>query len=192
MKKRSIVVASVVVIVCLNSVVSGQKAELEKEKCPEWTPHVKPEDVKALPEITSLIQGVEIARASFADMGTPRAALILNVKNATNLPVVMISFFTRSFSGRDTGGYRVDPAPDPSKQRAVIAAGETKEFRWSTNHFLDLQFPIMINAVQFFDRHIGLLEVGDVATHQDVRRDREKLQKENETKASKVNANPNP
>lgn len=127
----------------------------------QFLKHVKPEEVTKLPNITSRIKGLEIVSATISDMATPQAALVVEVRNNTDLSVACLNFFTQSADKVDMASPHDDGLENPAEPQVLIPPHGSNFFKWPTTALLDLQFPIEITAVSFVNDSGTVIETGD-------------------------------
>ncbi len=127
----------------------------------QFLKHVKPEEVTKLPNITSQIKGLEIVSVTISDMATPQAALVVEVRNNTDLSVACLNFFTQSADKVDMASPHDDGLENPAEPQVLIPPHGSKLFKWPTTALLDLQFPIAITAVSFVNDSGTVIESGD-------------------------------
>ncbi len=127
----------------------------------QFLKHVKPEEVTKLPNITSQIKGLEIVSVTISDMATPQAALVVEVRNNTDLSVACLNFFTQSADKVDMASPHDDGLENPAEPQVLIPPQGSKLFKWPTTALLDLQFPIAITAVSFVNDSGTVIESGD-------------------------------
>ena len=141
--------------------VRGKKLLKNYHAQKQFLKHVKPEEVTKLPNITSQIKGLEIVSVTISDMATPQAALVVEVRNNTDLSVACLNFFTQSADKVDMASPHDDGLENPTEPQVLIPPHGSKLFKWPTTALLDLQFPIAITAVSFVNDSGTVIESGD-------------------------------